>query len=51
MRGNFAIATEQALAIATVTDTLFALAAAVSAAVLMFIVTLNVGSVSAVVIA
>ncbi len=51
MRGNFAIATEQALAIATVTETFFALAAAVSAAVLMFTVTLKVGSVSEAVIA
>src|SRR5574340_1833979 len=51
MRGNFRIATEQALAIATVTDTFFALAAAVSAAVLMFTVTLKVGSVSEAVIA
>ena len=51
MRGNFAIATEQALAIATVTDTFLALAAAVSAAVLMFTVTLKVGSVSEAVIA
>ena len=39
MRGNFAMATEQALAIATVTDTFFALAAAVSFTVSMFTVT------------
>src|SRR5574340_1290056 len=51
MRGNFAIATEQALAIATVTETFFALAAAVSAAVSMFTVTLKVGNVSEAVIA
>src|SRR4030065_2854388 len=51
MRGNFAIATEQALAIATVPETFLALAAAVSAAVSSFTVTLKVGSVSEAVIA
>ena len=46
MRGNLAMATEQALAMATVTETLLALAAAVSLPVSMFTVTLKVGRVS-----